>query len=347
MYIKKYWLPLFFAAFVSPAYADILVILPESGAMARASENIKRGFLSAYAASGSQEKIIFADSTKNSMDYIFKKKVNNKIKLVVGPLARTDIDAVMQLEPKLPVLALNDVNQHAENVWQFSLSKQHDAAALTQLLKNDRVKKLWVLRGTGTEAATELFMQALSVEFGSEIQVIDTLPKKISRKEGLLLLGHHQWIQQLGELPEKKVYACISIDHCCYIVHLYELHVWLHDCCVCHLFRCKLPADQVRIECIQECPYGWVRCVYARHFEQQIHFVFDDVLEVLIREIYCWVQHHRVLYLVFEAGHVLVRVCLFEFRHKHGLEVFVAVRYRLIVIICGHESLESSHVRHV
>lgn len=74
------------------------------------------------------------------MDYIFKKKVNNKIKLVVGPLARTDIDAVMQLEPKLPVLALNDVNQHAENVWQFSLSKQHDAAALTQLLKNDRIK---------------------------------------------------------------------------------------------------------------------------------------------------------------------------------------------------------------
>lgn len=213
MYIKKYWLPLFFAAFVSPAYADILVILPESGAMARASENIKRGFLSAYAASGSQEKIIFADSTKNSMDYIFKKKVNNKIKLVVGPLARTDIDAVMQLEPKLPVLALNDVNQHAENVLQFSLSKQHDAAALTQLLKNDRVKKLWVLRETGTEAATELFMQALSVEFGSEIQVIDTLPKKISRKEGLLLLGHHQWIQQLGELPEKKVYATpLSIE---------------------------------------------------------------------------------------------------------------------------------------
>jgi outer membrane PBP1 activator LpoA protein len=75
------------AAFVSPAYADILVILPESGAMARASQSIKRGFLSAYTASGSKEKIIFVDSAKNSIDTIFK-KLNHKTKLIVGPLAR-------------------------------------------------------------------------------------------------------------------------------------------------------------------------------------------------------------------------------------------------------------------
>ena len=55
MYYKKYCLLLGLAALVSPVYADILVILPESGTMARASQSIKRGFLSAYTASGSKE----------------------------------------------------------------------------------------------------------------------------------------------------------------------------------------------------------------------------------------------------------------------------------------------------
>lgn len=57
MYSKKYWLLLSLAALISPAYADVLVILPESGPMARAGESIKRGFMSAYTASGSKEKL--------------------------------------------------------------------------------------------------------------------------------------------------------------------------------------------------------------------------------------------------------------------------------------------------
>jgi hypothetical protein len=43
MYYKKYCLLLGLAALVSPVYADILVILPESGTMARASQSIKSG----------------------------------------------------------------------------------------------------------------------------------------------------------------------------------------------------------------------------------------------------------------------------------------------------------------
>jgi len=210
---KKYALLLILAAFIHPAYADVLVILPESGAMARAADSIKRGYMSAYAASGSKEKVIFVDSEKNSIDNIFKTKVNKKTKLVVGPLARSDIERVMQLNSKVPVLALNDMNNQASNVWQFSLAKQHDAVALNQLLKKEHISKLLVLRQTGTEAATELFMMALINESGSDIQVVEQLPKKLSKKEGLLLLGDYQWLTQLGKLPEKNIYATpLSIE---------------------------------------------------------------------------------------------------------------------------------------
>ncbi|ENX34969.1 hypothetical protein F889_01610 [Acinetobacter colistiniresistens] len=213
MYYKKYWLLLCLAACVSPVYADVLVILPESGTMARAGQSIKRGFLSAYTASGSKEKIIFVDSAKNNVDTIFKKRVNNKTRLIVGPLARPDIETVMQLNPAIPVLALNDVNSQTTNVWQFSLAKQHDAVALNQLLKKDKIKSLLVLRQAGTESATELFMMALMSEFGSDIHVVNERPKKLARREGLLLLGDQQWLEQLGTLPEKNIYAtALSIE---------------------------------------------------------------------------------------------------------------------------------------
>jgi len=203
MYYKKYWLLLCLAACMSPVYADVLVILPESGTMARAGQSIKRGFLSAYTASGSKEKIIFVDSAKNNIDTIFKKRVNNKTRLIVGPLARPEIETVMQLNPA----------SQTTNVWQFSLAKQHDAVALNQLLKKDKIKSLLVLRQAGTESATELFMMALMSEFGSDIHVVNELPKKLARREGLLLLGDQQWLEQLGPLPEKNIYAtALSIE---------------------------------------------------------------------------------------------------------------------------------------
>ena len=210
---KKYGLLLSLAACVSPTYADVLVILPESGAMARAGDSIKRGFLSAYQASQSQEKIIMVDSAKYSMAQILKTQVNKNTKLIVGPLQRVDIENVMRLKPKVPVLALNDVNNQAANVWQFSLAKQQDAQALNRILKKDNIQKLWVYRQNGMEAATELYMMTLISEFGAGVEYIEQLPSKLPRKQGLLLLGQNDWIAQLGALPKKNIYATsLSIE---------------------------------------------------------------------------------------------------------------------------------------
>jgi hypothetical protein len=110
-------------------------------------------------------------------------------------------------------LALNDVNNHAANVWQFSLAKQQDAKALNRVLKIDGIKKLWVLRQKGMEASTELYMMALIAEFGAVVEFTEQLPAKLSKKQGILLLGEHQWLIQLGKLPEKNIYATpLSIE---------------------------------------------------------------------------------------------------------------------------------------
>lgn len=72
------------------------------------------------------------------------------------------------MNPQIPVLALNDVNTQSDNVWQFSLAKQQDAAALNHRFQKDRIKKLFIVRETGTESATELLLSALKDQFSSE-----------------------------------------------------------------------------------------------------------------------------------------------------------------------------------
>lgn len=210
---KKYGLLLSLAACVSPAYADVLVILPESGVMARAADSIKRGFISAYSASSSKQKLIFVDSERHSMANILKHTVNKKTQLIVGPLERSDIETLMQLAPKVPVLALNDVNKQSANVWQFSLAKQHDVDALSQVLQEDRIKKLLLLRQTGMEESTERYVMLLMSAFGSDIEFVASVPKKLASNDGLLLLGSTEWLAQLGKLPEKHIYATsLSIE---------------------------------------------------------------------------------------------------------------------------------------
>jgi outer membrane PBP1 activator LpoA protein len=73
------------------------------------------------------------------------------------PLARNDVDALIQANLKLRILALNDVSNQAENVWQFSLSKKQDADALHQVLKQDKIKQLYVLRQKGRKLKVNFF----------------------------------------------------------------------------------------------------------------------------------------------------------------------------------------------
>ncbi len=131
------------------AQAEVLVILPESGPMARAGLSIKQGFMSAYQASGMKTPIKFVNSDQKSMAQLLKRHVSKSTQMIVGPLARNDVDALMQAKLKLRILALNDVSNQAENVWQFSLSKKQDADALNQVLEQDKIKQLYVVRQQG------------------------------------------------------------------------------------------------------------------------------------------------------------------------------------------------------
>lgn len=191
----------------SHAHAEVLVILPESGAMARAGLSIKQGFMSAYQASGMKIPIKFVNSDKTSIAQLLKKNVNSKTQMVVGPLARNEVDALIQTQPMLRVLALNEVTAQSEHVWQFSLSKKDDAAALHQVLNADKLQQLYVLHQKGMQRTNELFLKSLRAQAHYSITVVDEMPQKFSSKSGLLLLGNNAWLNSHTDLPDENIYV--------------------------------------------------------------------------------------------------------------------------------------------
>jgi len=189
------------------AQAEVLVILPESGPMARAGLSVKQGFMSAYQASGQKTPIKFVNSDKKQIAQLLKINVNKKTQMVIGPLARHEVEGLIKSKPKVRVLALNEVTDQSDNVWQFSLSKKDDAYALNQILQKDKIKQLYVFRQKGTEEESQLFLMTLMGQVDHPISIVEEIPKKLPKHSGLLLLGNNTWMNSLSNLPSKNLYV--------------------------------------------------------------------------------------------------------------------------------------------
>ena len=188
------------------AQAEVLVILPESGPLARAGLSVKQGFMSAYQASELETPIKFVNSDKKPIAQLLKQNVNKKTQMIVGPLPRQDVEALIKIQPKVRVLALNEVSSQSAKVGQFSLSKQDDAVALNQVLQNDQIKELYVLQQKDSETDNELFLISLLTETNYPLNLIEEIPKKLNKHTGLLLLGNNAWLNKLPKLPHKNIY---------------------------------------------------------------------------------------------------------------------------------------------
>lgn len=200
-------------AAVPALHAEVLVILPETGPMARAGLSIQQGLKSANQRSGSQTSYVFVDTNGKNIERLLKQHVNKKTQLIIGPLAPQEVNALIAAAPQLPVLALNEVEQQQKNVWQYSLSKDADVQALIKVLKQDKVSTLFVYRDTSNMKDSQSFLLSLIERFDGQVQMVDVIPQKLDKKSGLLLLGKNSWLNAIENLPKKKIYAqAIAIE---------------------------------------------------------------------------------------------------------------------------------------
>ena len=93
--------------------------------------------------------------------------------MVIGPLARQDVEQLVQTKPKIRTLSLNESSLTAPNIWQFSLSKK-DAAALQKQIALDGIQQLFVLRQPGSESEHELLLMSLLSQSELQLEMIQS-----------------------------------------------------------------------------------------------------------------------------------------------------------------------------
>lgn len=214
--IKNKILGLCLVSYISSVQAEVLIILPESGPLARAASSIKQGFLSAYATSAQKVPLKWVNSNQKNISQLLKQHVNKKTQMVVGPLARSDVEQLLKSKPKVRTLSLNDVAESSPQVWQFSLSKKEDAAALKTLLVKDGVQQLLVLRQPGSEAEHELLLMSLLSQSDLNFKIVNKAPIFLMPRQGLLFLGNAEGLAAIPELSRKRMYTvanAISAQH--------------------------------------------------------------------------------------------------------------------------------------
>ncbi|OTG66661.1 penicillin-binding protein activator [Acinetobacter silvestris] len=210
---KKKWLVFLLLSVTTSIQAEVLVILPESGPMARAGLSIKQGIMSAYQSSNANIPLKFVNSDQKSIKNILKQNISQKTQLIIGPLARTEVEALIQENPQIPVLALNEVSKQHQNVWQYSLSKEDDSLALINNLEKDAIDQIYILRQPGTETDSLSFLNALHKKYAANIEFIDVIPKKMEIHQGLLFLGSNQWLNSVKALPKQHIYtAAMAVE---------------------------------------------------------------------------------------------------------------------------------------
>ncbi len=189
---------------VSSVQAEVLVLLPERGALAPAAQSIKDGLSAAYYAGTQRPVLRFVDSSDQPMDILLAKEVKSDTELVIGPLAREQVGELVNLSPKVPILALNQVAQTQHNVWQFALAPDEDALTLLKTIQGDSVTQLAIVtqsKFTGGQRFKEALLRS------GKLKTVDlkTVPTSLPINQGLLVLGDAQWVSQ-QKLPKTHVY---------------------------------------------------------------------------------------------------------------------------------------------
>ena len=189
------------------AQAEVLIILPEKGPMALAANSVREGIQAAYYAGKYQPTLRFVDNSQRTISDILKNEVKKSTQLVIGPLAREEVEVLVHSKPQVKTLALNQVYKTNSNVWQFALSPDEDAMAITKRIQADGVNELIVLTQDSRKSSTDRFRDAMNRIWGDKLVDRATLPSKMYLQQGVLLLGDYDWMSSFKHLPPQRTYT--------------------------------------------------------------------------------------------------------------------------------------------
>lgn len=133
--------------------ARTAVLLPLTGPLAANSEALRNGMLTAYKEAGMQGDLRFYDSNATPIPALYQQLQQDKAELIIGPLLKDQVEALLALNPKVPVLALNepDGKMARPDIFYYSLAPTADAAETAIHIKQENHRLPLVLVPQGAQ----------------------------------------------------------------------------------------------------------------------------------------------------------------------------------------------------
>ena len=164
--------------------AQIAVLLPLQGQLKDAGHAIRDGMLKAYfdarSRGSSNSRLAFYDTeTHLDMGALFRQVVNEGAELIIGPLRKDRVDALMKAaNGMVPILALNYTasrGQTADNFYQLGLSNEDEAVAAAERGWLEGYQRALVIHGGDkhSQRSVEAFEQAWEERQGITVDVLE------------------------------------------------------------------------------------------------------------------------------------------------------------------------------
>ncbi len=128
---------------------QLALLLPLSGPLAGAGEAVRDGIVSGYIREQADSGILlrFYDTESAPLPQLYEQILDDGNELIIGPLRKALVDQFNALNPQLPVLALNYLDDRvvaAPALSQLGLAIEDEAASITQALEASGVESLLV-----------------------------------------------------------------------------------------------------------------------------------------------------------------------------------------------------------
>lgn len=147
----------------------IALLLPLSGALSKPGSAVKDGFMAAKDEDFDKAFVTIYDTSNNQVISAYKQAIDDGAEMIVGPLDKSSIQTLAhQVKPTVPVLALNNVNVHQKNIFEFGLSPQEEAIFVASKARSDGYNKALVLnpRGQWGQSIAQNFIKAFQQQNG-------------------------------------------------------------------------------------------------------------------------------------------------------------------------------------
>lgn len=174
MSLIRYFAAALYLQATAVSAADISVLLPLTGAAAKASESIRNGLLAAYYQSASQNKtsdnLVFYDTASyQDISLLLPQVVSPNTRMIIGPLLKEHVSQLIYNPPTVPVLALNRVNNlNGNGIWQYALAPEEEFLPQIRMMQQQGIKRIRVLAQTdaNSERLRQGFEQTWQAEGG-------------------------------------------------------------------------------------------------------------------------------------------------------------------------------------